>query len=357
MELSRQDLERAVADGVITADQADALWAALERRAAAEGERAPKPRFDFVHVAYYFGALIVIGAMGWFMTLGWEQLGGGGICAVALGYAACFVLAGRAMYARRDLRTPGGLVITMAVGMAPLAIYGFERAIGWWPESDPGNYRGFHEWVKGGWFAMEIGTIVAGAVALRFWRFPFLTSTLAFTLWYMSMDLCPLLYGEHPTWNQRAGVSAAVGAMMLVAGYAVDRLRTREDFAFWIYLFGLMAFWGGLSSLESDSEPRKLVYLFVNLGLMFVSLLLDRRTFIVFGAMGVMGYLGHLSYVVFKDSMLFPFALSAIGIAIIAFGVHAHRNRARYERLAERWIPAALLKLRPPARDPRAASR
>jgi AhpC/TSA family len=43
-----------------------------------------------------------------------------------------------------------------------------------------------------------------------------------------------------------------------------------------------------------------------------------RRVYAVFGALGISIYLGHLADVVFKDSLLFPFALSLIGIAIIA---------------------------------------
>src|SRR5215831_12725050 len=97
MEIARTDLERAVAAGIVTSQQADALWVALEAGAAERGageaagepgeQAVPKPRFDFVHVAYYFGALIVIGAMGWFMNLGWESFGGGGIFAISCGYA------------------------------------------------------------------------------------------------------------------------------------------------------------------------------------------------------------------------------------------------------------------------------
>jgi hypothetical protein len=74
-----------------------------------------------------------------------------------------------------------------------------------------------------------------------------------------------------------------------------------------------MAFWGGLSLMESDSELRKLLYCLINLGLMFVAVFLERRAFLVFGAMGVFGYLGHLSYSIFKNSMLFPLALTLIG--------------------------------------------
>jgi hypothetical protein len=43
------------------------------------------------------------------------------------------------------------------------------------------------------------------------------------------------------TWDERLRVSLLFGLLMLVATYVIDR-RTREDFAFWGYLFGLAAF-------------------------------------------------------------------------------------------------------------------
>src|SRR5581483_2488044 len=180
------DLLWAVGEDLITREQAEKLWRALATRA--EG-RAPRPKFDGIHVAYYLGALIVIGAMGFFMTLGWEAFGGGGIFAIASTYAIVFALLGRKLLRSPSTRIPGGLLITMCVGMTPLAMYGLERLIGLWPDSDPGSYRDFHVYVRSGWLWMELETILASLIALKFVRFPFLVMPLAFVGWYMSMDL------------------------------------------------------------------------------------------------------------------------------------------------------------------------
>ena len=196
MKIVREDLSWAASSGVITEAQADALWQALE------GRSDVRPRFDLAHVAFYFGALIVMSAMGWFMTLAWENYSGGGICAIAAVYALCFLLTGRNLW-QKKLKVPGGLLVTLAVWMTPLVIYGLERLSGIWPRGDPGTFRDFHIWVKGSWFLMEAGTIIVGVVALRFMRFPFLTFPIAFALWYMSMDLTPLLFGkEEFAWNE-----------------------------------------------------------------------------------------------------------------------------------------------------------
>lgn len=344
MKISKNDLHWAASQRLITSAQADQLWQALQQR------HGDTPRFDFPHVAYYFGALIVIGAMGWFMTEAWERFGGGGILVIALAYALCFALAGHSLWFKKKLTVPGGLLFTMAVCMVPLAIYGLERLTGLWPQGDPGIYRGYHIWVKGSWLLMELGTVVAGLLALRFVRFPFLTAPIAFSLWYMSMDLTPLLFGKTEfTWDERLQVSVWFGLAMMVGAYLVDR-RTKQDYAFWGYLFGLMAFWGGLSSMQSDSELSKLGYCLLNVALMVLSVLLQRRVFIVFGALGVMGYLGHLAYRVFKDSLMFPFALTLLGLLIIYLGIQYQRHRQAIEQRVLASVPPVMRRRLPSER-------
>ena len=112
--ITRSDMDTAIADGVLTADQAGQLW----NRFAAQAQSRPK--FDAAHVAYYAGAVIVLGAMGWFLTEAWMQLGGAAITVIALAYAGAFWLAGETLW-KKGLTTPGGLLFTLAVWMVPLA--------------------------------------------------------------------------------------------------------------------------------------------------------------------------------------------------------------------------------------------
>jgi hypothetical protein len=346
MNLCKEDLSWAAREGVISAAQADHLWQKLrERDTSSAGSK-----FDVANVAYYFGALIVMSAMGWLMNLGWERFGGAGIFSLAALYAALFILAGRTLWYKENLKVPGGLLFTLAVWMTPLAIYGLERAMKVWPRDDPGNFQGFHIWVKGSWILMEVGTIIAGIIALKFIRFPFLTFPIAFSLWYMSMDLTPLLVGKPEfTWQESLWVSLCFGLLILLLTYFVDR-RTRDDYAFWGYLFGLMAFWGGMSLMESGSEWKKLLYCLINVGLILLAVFLQRRVFVVFGACGVFGYLGHLSYDVFKDSFLFPMALTILGLGVIYLGVQYQRHREGFEETVLAAIPPSIRRLRPTER-------
>jgi uncharacterized membrane protein YhaH (DUF805 family) len=177
---------------------------------------------------------------------------------------------------------------------------------------------------------------------------------IAFSLWFMSMDVTPWLMGvEEFTWDQRATVSMYFGLAVLAIAWLVDLKRWRDgDFAFWLHLFGLMAFWGGLTAQHSGDELGKALYCAINVGLIFLSLFLMRRVYAVFGAIGVTTYLGYLASSVFKDSILFPFALSGIGVLLIVFGLFFHRYGAAIAETMGELLPPALRGLRPAhARD------
>jgi hypothetical protein len=356
MRIERADVDEAIAQQILTSPQAAALWRLLQsRQPAASGVPAPAPeaphrRFNGLNVAYYFGALLVIAAMGWLMTLGWEAFGGTGIFVIATLYAFFFTMAGLRLLAQPETRTPGGLLVTMAVCMTPLAVYGFERMTGLWPGADPGNYRGFFPWVRGGWFAMEVATVLAGLIALRKVRFPFLVAPIALVLWFMSMDAVPALFHTH-AWDGGIArrVSIAFGLASMFAAFQVDH-RTEEDYAFWLYFFGMVSFWGAITSMQSGHELSKLLYCAMNLGFVVLSVLLRRRVFLVFGSIGVNLYLGHLAWRVFERSMLFPFALTLLGLGIITAAVYYQRHRVAIELRIESWIPLWVRDLLPPAR-------
>jgi hypothetical protein len=339
--LGRPDLERAVAGGVLEAAQAEALWQFLGSQ-----PQSLRPQFDLVHLLWYAGALLMIGAMGLFTTLAFAELGGAMLALIAVVYAVLLTAAGGHLW-RRGLRMPGGLLIAVAVTMAPLFTYGIQNALGWWTHQEPGNYRDFYIWIKASWLPMELATIAAGLLALRFWRFPFLIAPIAFALLFMSMDLVPWVFGEDwDSWDQRRIVSLWFGLAVLLVAWTVD-VRAKGDFAFWLHLSGLMAFWGGLTLLDSQSELSKASYCLINLVLLLLALFLERRAYAVFGALGIAVYLHHLAEEVFKDSLLYPFALSAIGALIITAGLWLHRRHATLAMLLDQRLPPALRALRP----------
>lgn len=336
MDIEPALLAEAARNGVITHAQGAALWRFLLDRTA------DRPAFRLTHILYYLGGLIAIGAMTLFMTLGWERFGGGGLLAITLVYGS-LGLALVELLQRRRLAIPAGIAAAFVVALTPLAVYGLQLAAGWWA---PGTtYRDYHRLIDWHWLLMELATLAAAVLVLGRYRLPFLLMPVAVTVWYMSMDLTPFVFGDADmSWTLREKVSLAFGVLMLLVALAVD-VRTRRDerdFAFWLYLFGALTFWSGLTLLKSGSELAALGYLAINLVLVAAGAALGRRTLTVFGGLGVACYLGHLAYGVFRDSLMFPFALTVIGFAVVGLGIAWQRHEASIARRVRAWLPLLL---------------
>lgn len=313
MNITKKNLEDAVKENIITSEQSDQLLAFLKQHPSSG------PSFDFTHVLYYLGGLIAIGAMTLFMNLGWESFGGWGILMISLVYAAIGMKLSK-LFDSKGYFIPAGICATFVVALTPLAIYGLQQAIGLWP--DETAYRDYHRYIKWHWIYMELGTLAVGVIIAWRYKYPFLIMPIAVTLWYLTMDITAMLSGGDFDWALRKLVSMYSGLLMVGLAFWVDvRSRHKADYAFWIYIFGVIAFWGGMSLQYSDSELSKFIYFCINLLMIGVGALLVRRVFVIFGALGSCIYLGHLASTVFKDSWLFPISLTAIGLLIIYLGI------------------------------------
>jgi len=310
MKITQRDLELAVTDAGLPAENAHSIWQNLLTRSDAEAH------FEPAHVGYYFGALLVIGAMGWFMSKGWDSFSGWQLSTISIGYAVIFLIVANRLAAQPLFRIPSGLLATMAVCMTPLAVYGIERQFNFWPTMAPGSYTNFHPYINANWVAMEIATVCAAFIALRFFKFPFLTAPAAYAIWYLSMDATALIFGRTWNWRDQCMISAVLGAIMLLVSYWFDG-KYKLDYSFWGYLFGLMMFTGGLSSMGHGTQLGKFGYFLVHLALIAVSLVLRRRVFLIFGALGVFIYLCDEAYTYFRFSVAFPFVLTGIGLGLI----------------------------------------
>jgi len=371
VKLQNADLQMAVRDGLISAQQAQALWLrwagperTLETRPAGIGPRvttsepaplAPLsavdsgPRFSFTNTLYYFGGMVAIGAMTLFMTLGWQKFGHWGLLVIALAYLfACLKVADHLL--RQQLPTPAGILAALAVCLVPLAVWALQSGLGLWPPGGPASYRDYHVYIDWRWLTLEFATLAAGVVMLWRYRLPFMVMPVAVTVWYMYMDAASALMQQQGfDWAFYRDMSLVFGIATCAMAMWVD-VRTRrahdavwrQDFAFWLYIFGALMFWGGLSLRDSGSEWGKFIYMLINVGLVFWGATLGRRVFTVLGALGVAGYLGYLSHRVFQDSLWFPFALTVLGLGLVTLGIWWQRHEAHIHNQLSLWLPTGL---------------
>ena len=350
MLLKRDDLDWAASAGLLSMSQVEPLWRALQERRASDVSVRVSPasgtvavdadvepvsgRFDLVHVALYGGTLLIMGALGWFATMGIEAWGGPGVLGIATVYGVLFAVVGGHLWRTPDLKVLGGLLVAAAVSMVAPAVYGLQRTLGLWPGIDPGAYRGFFQWVKGGWFAIEVATIVAGAVAVRLVPFSFVTLPIAVTAWFMSMDLTGLLFVA-PSSENHAAVSVIVGVSILVVATAL-RLARRTDLNFWLEVFGLLAFQGGLLVMNSDSGATKFAFLGIQCVLLTLGALWRRPVFIVFGVFGLIAVNGWALFGL--DRAASPAMCLGLGLMTVCYGLFAQHRRWWWAA----WFPLVL---------------
>lgn len=383
VQLGWRDVEAAVEAGAIQPTEAHALWAswaspgsplrvvvatvppvptaaelaeldaqgmqAMPAQAATRPPLDRGPVFSFTNTLYYFGGMLAIGAMTLFMTLGWELFGAWGVFALAVGYFTGALLVASNLL-EKGLRTPAGVLATLAVCLVSLAAWAFQAGIGLWPEGANDSFRDYHRFIDWRWLTLEFTTLAAAVVLLYRFKLPFMVMPVAVTIWYLSMDVAHMLMQKDGfDWEFTRDVSLVFGLATCAIAVWVDlRTRTadnaedRQDFAFWLYLFGAIMFWAGLSLRESDSELGKLVYGLLNVFLVFLGAAIGRRVFTVLGALGVASYLGYLAHRVFEDSLMFPFALTLLGLGVVALGIWWQRHEAAIHARLAGWLPAAL---------------
>ena len=110
--------------------------------------------------------MVAVGGVSVFVTLGWEKLGGIGLFLVALAAMTVAAWLTQHFLVEQKLAIPAGLMAALVGAAVPLAVYGLQRTLGFWPTD--ATYRSYHTIVDWRWIVMELGTLAVGAAVL--WR-------------------------------------------------------------------------------------------------------------------------------------------------------------------------------------------
>jgi len=223
--------------------------------------------------------------MTWFTSLAWQDPTGVSLFILSSIYVAVFGHAGLYFWDKNSDGVPqivGGLFVTVAVSITPVATYSLQE-----------YFQYFPDWSI--YLPEEFTVVVSGLFALYFVQFPFLTAPIFCALFtFVQRDLANLLYRSGATLEEHANLSIVFGGIILIIAIIVDRQKFKQDFAFWGYLYGVAAFWGGLTAdfqvVYKDSEAFKLAYFLVNVGMMIASVSLQRQILLLAGGLGASMY-------------------------------------------------------------------
>jgi hypothetical protein len=126
-------------------------------------------------------------------------------------------------------------------------------------------------------------------------------------------------------------------------------VRVKVDIAFWLHLAAALSITGGMYFWLTDNGYEWAMLCAVSVALLLVSVFLQRSVYTVFGAVGVASYLGYLSFEIFKDTLLFSFVLSGIGVLLMTLGYLYFKHERDLQAWIERNLPHAISRLRPHA--------
>ena len=316
------------------------------------------PRFTWITIAYYLGALTVAFAFGWFLVDRWRELGPAGILVVTSIYAALFVVTGE--YLRRQgFRVAGALVTALAVGMVPLIVWAIQQNLGLWPREGMRPSGPFDSMASSGATRREtlnavmidLATVAASIVAFRRLRFGFLLAPAAIALALLPRLIMELALGEMLGRHGESWMLVATGVGLLTAAFAIDRRdHERADYAYWPYLVGVVISLVAIGQLWGQYTAMRHLMPVVGLLLIAASFTLRRMIFLGFGGVLIYAYLSWLAFDLFRPSALFPIVLATLGLSIILAAVWIQRA---YPRLVARvnaglshtrpWLPGGLL--------------
>ncbi len=314
METRQQALEEIAAlarrHGLTAVEIADAL--SVTSAPAAETRHGGA----LVRVLAFLGGTFVFAGIGVFIALQWDDLNSLARVVITLGPGvAAFVLGVLANRDSRVEKVTAPLLLVAAV-LEPV-----------------GMLVAFKEFGSGGDWRWA-GLITCAVVALQFAAITavtgrtvavFVTMTFATLCLWTSLDLLDV--------RDRV-IALVVGATMITAGVGAGRSRHRDITPLW-YLIGTTAFLAGLFEVVKRT-PLEIVFLGTAAAFVYLSVVVHSRTLLVTATLAILVYTGWFTGEHFLDSVGWPLALIAFGVAMIGLSALAFRIDRNYVSKAAR---------------------
>jgi hypothetical protein len=282
----------------------------------------------------WIGGFLVVVASIVFVGLGWGDMGKAqqffwGMLAVLVPWGAAYFL----RRTGRPLAEAASLVLT-ALGTLAIVLFGytFYRLVGWWPEhpDDPASQDRTNELMMS---SQVVAAVVAAVFAFRL-RAPWMlliAGGLGWIAWISGVDLWVPRneFEDPPMW-----IMALYGVILVTLGLAVSRMGLRQH-AFYLFLVGLAATFIllGIDSFDDVLGPTGLTFLALAIAAIVLSMWIEFRVFLVFGAIGLYGWVSALVIDAFGGSRPVAFGLIVLGVVIVMTGLAWQRwFQGRFDR-------------------------
>jgi hypothetical protein len=340
MKISKANLKDATQKDILSQSQADKLWAFLEE------QRQINKTNQFANLFYYLGGFISVGAFTLFITTNFETFGNWGLVFIL----TLFIIGSMYLtykFNKQGLQTPSSLTLLFIIALIPILIFSILNAFHLWSwDNTPPHYPSFINLMENQNWILESITFLVSCYLFYQFRHNLILMPILGIAWYMTIDVADFFLKSKSYLDVTSDFSILFGIIALIIALWVDLKNPLDiDYSYWFYGFGLVAFWFGLSIEYFKYEMTWMLYLFINIVLLFLGFLLNKHIFLLFGGLGTSIYLGHLAYDVFKDRLILPFILTAIGLFIMTIGMLIQKKRQHIEQFLKNQLPQPITKL------------
>jgi len=310
-------LAEAVEQKIITTDQSEKLNKLMIARQSANTV------FDFTNAFYFLGACIAISSMTVFIAIGFEFFGNIGVLNISCMYLVLSLCLMRFLY-NKNMLTLLGITGAYAVSVTPIIAYSFLDILGLW--SGDGLNREHHLKNVIDWVAVELSALLIGFYLVSKYRVAFIMMPVSISLWFCLFDMLSIVFGDDNNFRWRPITLISVGIFITLLARYFDKKHIfsnshKIDFTFWLYLVAAISIWLGVTKQYIDSDNSKALYFVINIFMLLLGVLIERRIFAVLGSIGICVYLSNLAYSMFSGSWVFPFTISLLGLLVIYIGV------------------------------------
>jgi hypothetical protein len=340
MKISKNNLKHATQKDILSQSQADKLWTFLEE------QRQINKTNQFANLFYYLGGFISVGAFSLFITTNFETLGDWGLVVIITMFI-CGSIFLSYKFNKKALQTPTSLALLFIIALTPIFMFSILNALHLWHWDNPQpQYPSFINLMENQNWILESMTFFVSCGVFYLFRHNLILMPILGLAWYITIDVADFFLQAKTHFDIHSEFSMMFGITALITALWIDLKNSSYiDYSYWFYGFGLVAFWSGLSIEYFRYEMAWILYLVINIVLLFLGLLLNKHIFILFGGLGTSIYLGHLAYDVFKDRLLLPFILTAIGLFIMTIGILIQKKRQCIEQFLKNKLPQPITKL------------
>lgn len=355
-----QKLSEGVKNGIISLEQKNKLVELFSNNTIErEVEQASEKKFSVETFLYYFGSFVILCAMGYFMSNTITKSTFFAIFTLGSLYALIFAGLGEYLWKKAD-KLPASLLYFLFVTMITFLVMVLEKITGFFPHfSEMHKYSNFYLACRPALILLAFTAIVVGAIVLQKRKAPLLTIPIISGAYSLAYMMGPMLIGniKEPNMVNVLWINFVFSSGLIITAFAKDKL-TEIDYSKWSYIIGTVLFYPSVILLIVNYFKHinvEFIQALIGLiGLLYIalSLLLQRKVFMILGVFGLVGYIFHLEFKFITNSpILLPSVILITGLLIFYTGILYHQNREKVDEFIDSIIPKKIRHLFPKYRE------